>query len=115
MVDDSLPIRKQIELELKLFGVQADFAETGEHAFEHLQHNTYDIIFLDVMLPGIDGYHVCRSIKKQKSTKRTPVIMLTGKSSTFDRVRGKLSGCKTYLTKPVAHDSFHKVVKKYLQ
>jgi len=114
VVDDSRPIRKQIELELQLFGAQMDFAETGEQALEFATQGVYDIIFLDVMLPGIDGYKVCKSIKKQKLTNKTPVVMLTGKSSPFDRVRGKLSGCNTYLTKPVSHDSFQKVVKKYL-
>ncbi len=114
VVDDSLSIRKQLELELNLFGAQTDFAETGEQAFQFLERNRYDIIFLDVVLPGVDGYTVCKSIKKQTVTKRTPVVMLTGKSSPFDRVRGKLSGCSTYLTKPASHESFQQVVKKYL-
>ena len=114
VIDDSLPVRKQIELELRLLGVSADFAESGEQAFELLDKKPYDIVFLDVMLPGVDGYRVCKTIKKNGSIKQTPVVMLTGKSSTFDRVRGTFAGCDTYLTKPVAHDSFQKVVRKYL-
>jgi twitching motility two-component system response regulator PilG len=114
VVDDSLPVRKQIELELKLLGVNADFAETGEQAFKLLDNKSYDIVFLDVVLPGIDGYQVCKTIKKDIMMKQTPVIMLTGKSSPFDRVRGTFAGCDTYLTKPVAHESFQEVVKKYL-
>lgn len=115
VVDDSLPVRKQIEIELKLLGVAADFAETGEAAFTMLDSNTYDIIFLDVVLPGVDGYKICKTIKKNKVKKATPVIMLTSKSSPFDRIRGTFAGCNTYLTKPVSHDSFQKVVKHYLK
>jgi twitching motility two-component system response regulator PilG len=115
VVDDSPPMRKQIELELELLGIVGDFAESGEQAYELLAHGTtYDLIFLDVLLPGVDGYKVCKTIKKDKLRKRTPVIMLTGKGSMFDHVRGKLAGCDTYLTKPVARERFQGVVKQYL-
>jgi len=114
VVDDSRPVRKQIELELDLCGVKADFAESGEQAITLLERKSYDIIFLDVVLPGIDGYKVCRTIKKDKLKRDTPVVMLTSKSSPFDRIKGTIAGCDTYLTKPVAHESFKKVIKKYL-
>lgn len=115
VVDDSLPVRKQIEIELKMLGVAADFAESGEKAFEFIGTRPYDIIFLDVVLPGVDGYRICKTIKKNKQQKHTPVVMLTSKSSPFDRIRGTFAGCNTYLTKPVAHDAFQKVVKRYLE
>lgn len=114
IVDDSKPVRKQIELELKLFGIRVEMAESGEQAFALLNDKNYDMIFLDVVLPGIDGYQICKAIKKDKLKKKTPVIMLTGKSSPFDRVKGTLAGCDTYLTKPVKQTAFQKVVKKYL-
>lgn len=114
VVDDSKPVRKQIELELKLFGIQVEMAESGEQAFALLNDKNYNMIFLDVVLPGIDGYQICKAIKKDKFKKKTPVIMLTGKSSPFDRVKGTLAGCDTYLTKPVKQSAFQKVVKKYL-
>ncbi|MFO1351929.1 MAG: response regulator [Gammaproteobacteria bacterium] len=114
VVDDSLPVRKQIELELGLSGIKADLADSGEQAFELLNNKSYDLIFLDVILPGVDGYKICKTIKKDRFKKRIPVIMLTGKGSPFDRVRGKLAGCDSYLTKPVAHESFQAVVRKYL-
>ena len=115
VVDDSSTIRTQITLELKLLGIQVDTAESGEQAFELLAHNNYDMIFLDVVLPGIDGYQICKIIKKDKVKKKTPVIMLTSKSSPFDRIKGALAGCDTYLTKPVKQSSFQKTVKKYLK
>jgi len=114
VVDDSFPIRRQIELELAHFAVEVDLAEDGEQALERIAARSYDIVFLDVVLPGMDGYKICKTIKRDKRTKGTPVIMLTGKSSPFDRVRGKLAGCDTYLTKPVDHATFEKVVRKYL-
>jgi twitching motility two-component system response regulator PilG len=114
VVDDSKPVRKQIELELKLFGIRVEMAESGEQAFALLNDKNYDMVFLDVVLPGVDGYQICKAIKKDKLKKKTPVIMLTGKSSPFDRVKGTLAGCDTYLTKPVKQTAFQKVVKKYL-
>jgi two-component system cell cycle response regulator len=115
LVDDSSTIRKQVELELKLLGIRTDAVESGEQAFDLLSQNNYDIIFLDVVLPGVDGYQICKTIKKDKAKKKTPVIMLTSKSSPFDRIRGALAGCDTYITKPVSQSSFQKVVKKYLK
>ncbi len=115
VVDDSSTIRKQLELELKLLGVRVDAVESGEQAFESLARKSYDLIFLDVVLPGADGYQICKTIKKDKVRKKTPIIMLTSKSSPFDRVKGALAGCDTYLTKPVKQSLFQKTVKKYLK
>lgn len=115
VVDDSPTVRKQIELGLRLRNVAVDFAETGEQGLSLISANAYDIVFLDVVLPGIDGYQVCRAIKKDKLRKHTPVVMLTGKSSTFDRVKGSLAGCDTYLTKPVENAVFQNVITKYLK
>lgn len=115
VVDDSSTVRKQIEMELKPFNIQVDAVESGEQAFKLLAHKIYDMIFLDVILPGIDGYQICKIIKKDKAMKKTPVIMLTSKSSPFDWVKGSLAGCDTYLTKPAKQEAFQKVVKKYLK
>jgi twitching motility two-component system response regulator PilG len=94
---------------------RVDLAEDGEQAVKFIANRSYDIIFLDVVLPGMDGYKICREIKRNKRTKNTPVIMLTGKSSPFDMVKGKLAGCDTYLTKPVDGIMFKEVVQKYLK
>lgn len=114
VVDDSLAVRKQLEIELKLLGVQVVLAENGEQAMEMSRNNDYDIVFLDVVMPGIDGYKVCKYLKKYHRSKNTPVIMLTGKSSPFDKVKGSLSGCDSYLTKPLEHEEFQGVARKYL-
>lgn len=114
VVDDSLPVRKQIEMQLQMFGAEVEFAETGERAMELIAQRSYDIIFLDVVLPGVDGYKICKTIKRHPYQRHTPVIMLTGRGSAFDRVRGKLAGCDSYLTKPVSAESFQSVVRQFI-
>ena len=115
VVDDSLPVRKSMEVQLGLYGMAIDFAETGEEALEYIQKDTvYDIIFLDLMLPGIDGYKVCKEIKSHKLSKNTPVVMLTGKGSRFDKLKGTMAGASVYLTKPVEQEQLKEVINKYL-
>ena len=114
VVDDSQPVRKQLEIQLKMLGVSVELAENGEQAIELSKGNKYDIIFLDVVMPGIDGYKVCKFLKQNNHSKSTPVVMLTGKSSPFDKVKGSLSGCDTYLTKPLQHDEFQNIARKYI-
>lgn len=114
VVDDSLPVRKSMEIQLGLYGMDIDFAETGEEALEFTEKNVYDLIFLDLMLPGIDGYKVCKTIKSDKMSKNTPVVMLTGKGSRFDKLRGTMAGASVYLTKPVEQEKLREVIQKFL-
>lgn len=114
VVDDSQPVRKQLEIELKILGARVQLSESGEQAIELCRDNKYDIIFLDVVMPGIDGYEVCKHLKKSNYSKNTPVIMLTGKSSPISKVKGSLSGCDSYLTKPLEREQFQHVAGKYL-
>lgn len=114
VVDDSPTIRKQIITGLKLLGLNVDEAESGEKALLMVERKPYNIIFLDVVMPGIDGYKVCKLVKKLPATRDTPIIMLTGKSSPFDRVKGKLAGCDSYLTKPVEREAFISTVNQFL-
>lgn len=116
VVDDSTTVQAQVGIGLKMFGVSADYAGTAEEAFKLLDNNSYDIAFLDVVLPGgADGYQICRKIKKNPHSKETTVIMLTGKSSTFDRVKASMAGCDAYLTKPVQNEVFQETLRQYLQ
>lgn len=115
VVDDSFAIRKQLELELRDAHIGADFAEDGEICLEKTAQHHYDLIFLDIMMPGIDGYEVCRRLRTQEAWKKTPIIMLSGKNSPLDEVQGVLAGCSTYLTKPVKSPEFQKVLKRVTQ
>lgn len=114
VVDDSMAVRKLMELELKIHQIQPDFAETAAQAFEKLSRLSYDLVFLDVVLPDLDGYQICRSIKQDARKRSVPVVMLTSKSSPFDRIRGKLAGCNSYLSKPVSHEQLNRVINQYL-
>ena len=114
VVDDSLPVRKQVNIALRRAGITAEFAEDAESALHLIETRSYDILFLDVVLPGKDGYEICKAVKRDKDKKHIPVIMLTGKSSPIDKVKGKLSGCDAYLTKPVSLKEFNQTLSKWL-
>jgi twitching motility two-component system response regulator PilG len=115
VVDDNATVRKFMEEKLAPFGFSADFAETGEQAIGLTGTKEYTCVFLDVVLPGIDGYQVCKLIKSNKqAVKRTAVVMLTSRSSSFDKLRGSLAGCDEYLTKPVDENQLLEVVARFL-
>ncbi len=116
VVDDSLSIQKS--LELKLIGLAQiagiDFADSGESALAKAATQSYDLIFLDVMMPGIDGYETCTQLRKRPEYKKTPIIMVSGKTSPLDEVKGVMAGCTTYLTKPVQDEAFNKLSLRVL-
>jgi CheY-like chemotaxis protein len=112
VVDDSAAIRKQLEIELRPTAIQADYAVCGEDALEKIQQKQYDLIFLDIIMPGIDGYEVCKTLRKMSNYKRTPVIMLSGKVGPLDEVEGILAGASTYLLKPVKHQHFQETLAR---
>lgn len=112
VVDDSQSVRKQLELELDLFDVTVDFADSAEAAFNLLKSNTYQLALLDVVLPDKDGFQICKHIKS--TIKETIAIMLTGKATQTDKIRGSLAGCDDYLIKPVGRITFQNAVKNYI-
>ncbi len=112
VVDDSQSVRKQLELELELFDVSVDFAEDGNTAFNLLKDNHYDLALLDVVLPDKDGFLICKHIKS--TSKDTIAIMLTGKATQADKIKGSLAGCNDYLIKPVGRNTFQNAVKHYI-
>jgi len=114
VIDDSATVRKYLELVLGDQGMQVQCADNGELGLHLLSSQHFDLLFLDVVLPGADGYQICKTIKKNKSKQRVPVVMLTSKSSPFDRVKGSLSGCDSYLTKPVELKKLLDTVQKHL-
>lgn len=115
VADDSLAVRRQLEIEFERMGCELTVVADGDAALAAAQKTQYDIIFLDVIMPGLDGYSVCKSIRRTELNRKTPVVMLTSKSSHFDRIKGKLSGCDTYLTKPINHNEFCSVTEQHFQ
>lgn len=114
IVDDSLTVREQLRTALENVGLLSDQAESAESAQRLLSANTYDLVFLDVVMPGANGYEVCRSIKKNAYTRSVPVLMLTSRSSPFDRARGALAGCNSYLVKPITWEAFFTAIDRVL-
>ncbi len=115
IADDSLAVRRQLEIEFNLLGAETFIAANGEEALSAIDKNRFDIIFLDVVMPGIDGYTACKKIKKSELNHYTPVIMLTSRSSSFDKIKGALAGCDTYLTKPISQHEFASIAHQYLK
>lgn len=114
VVDDSLSVRTQMDLCLRLHDLVVDLAENAEVALELIENGNYDVIFLDVVLPEMDGYKVCKLIKSNDDTRSTPIVMLTGKTSPFNKVRGVMAGCDRYLTKPVDAEELKAVLHQYI-
>jgi two-component system, cell cycle response regulator len=115
VVDDNASVRMFMKAKLAPFNFEVDFAETGEEAVGLTGAREYTCVFLDVVLPGIDGYQVCKLIKANKhAMKKTAVVMLTSRSSPFDKLRGSLAGCDEYLTKPLDEDRLLEVIAQFL-
>ncbi len=114
VVDDSQLIRTQVGLALQDADVEVAYAECGEKALEMVNQETFDIIFLDVLMTGLDGYEVCKAIKRDKTRRHIPIVMLTSQSSPFDKIKGKFCGCDAYLSKPVRREEFRKTVDQHL-
>jgi len=114
VVDDSLTIRKALSSILEKNDYRVVTAEDGSHALARLNEAVPDLVLLDITMPWMDGYEVCKAIKAKALTRKVPVIMLSGKDGLFDKVRGKLAGCNDYVTKPFDPDALLKTIKKYL-
>ena len=116
VVDDSLAIRNHLRSLLEGDGFDVSTVDTVESALKVLAHQSFACVLMDVLMPGIDGYEGCRQIKGLLRGERAiPVVMLTSKSSPFDRIRGKMAGCDAYLTKPVDPQQLGDVLAQQLQ
>ena len=104
VVDDSKTIRRTAETLLTKEGCQVFTAIDGFDALSKIADHQPDLIFVDIMMPRLDGYETCSLIKHNKMFKETPVIMLSSKDGLFDRARGRIVGSEQYLTKPFTTD-----------
>ncbi len=105
VIDDSNTIRRSAEIFLGKAGCKVLLAEDGFDALSKIADHQPDIIFLDIMMPRLDGYQTCALIKKNPRLASIPVIMLSSKDGLFDRARGKMVGSDEYITKPFTKDS----------
>lgn len=113
VIDDSNTIRRSAEIFLQQAGCEIILAEDGFDALAKITDRQPDVIFVDVMMPRLDGYQTCALIKKNSRFKATPVIMLSSKDGLFDKARGRIVGSNEYLTKPFTKDTLLTAVQRY--
>lgn len=100
LIDDSNTIRRSGEIFLTQAGGQVVLAEDGFDGLSKVVESRPDLVFVDVLMPRLDGYQTCALLKNHPSFRKVPLVMLTSKDTLFDRARAKLAGCDQYLIKP---------------
>lgn len=100
VVDDEMYIVNILDFSLESEGFRVSSASNGEQALRMAVEENFDLIVLDVMMPKIDGFEVCRALKAKEETKQVPIILLTAKDRDADRKKGEEVGCDAYMTKP---------------
>jgi twitching motility two-component system response regulator PilG len=114
VIDDSKTIRKTAETLLAKEGCEVYTAVDGFDALAKVADYTPDIVFVDIMMPRLDGYQTCSLIKHNKVFKSIPVIMLSSKDGLFDRARGRIVGSEFYLTKPFTKDELLSAIETHV-
>jgi twitching motility two-component system response regulator PilG len=114
VIDDSSTIRKTAETLLKRAGFEVITAADGFEAMSVVADQHRDIIFIDIMMPRLDGYQTCALIKNNKQFGSTPIVMLSSKDGLFDRARGKLAGSEQHIHKPFTQDDLVSAINKYV-
>jgi twitching motility two-component system response regulator PilG len=115
VVDDSPTVRKLITSKLEKQGHQVIAAVDGMDALAKMNEQTPDLILLDITMPRLDGYQVCKLVRGNAATKNVPVVMISGKDGFFDKVRGRMAGSTAYITKPFGPETLIKTVETYCQ
>lgn len=115
IIDDSNTIRKSAEIFLKPSGCEVLLAEDGFEAMSKIVDNQPDIIFIDIVMPRLDGYQACMLIKKNPIYQSIPVIMLSSKDGLFDKAKGRIVGADDYLTKPFTAEGLLNIVHKNMR
>ncbi|MGD8594511.1 MAG: response regulator [Gammaproteobacteria bacterium] len=114
VIDDSKTIRRTAETLLKKAGCEVITATDGFEALSKITDQNPDVIFIDIMMPRLDGYQTCALIKNNHLYKNTPVILLTSKDGLFDRARGRIVGSDQYLTKPFTKDELLSAISEHV-
>jgi twitching motility two-component system response regulator PilG len=115
IVDDSKTIRRTAQNLLTRSGYEVRTAEDGFEALGVLVEFQPDLVFVDIMMPRLDGYHTCALIKGNATLRHTPVVMLSSKDGLFDRAKGRLVGAELYLSKPFTGEELLDAVQRHLR
>ena len=115
VIDDSKTIRRTAETLLSKAGCDVTTATDGFGALAKIADTQPAIIFVDIMMPRLDGYQTCALIKNNEAFKQTPVIMLSSKDGLFDRAKGRIVGSDQYLTKPFSKDELLSAIRDHVK
>ncbi len=114
VIDDSATVRKLISSKLEKVGHEVVCAVDGVDALEKIKDIKPDLILLDINMPRMDGYQVCKIIRTDEATKDVPIVMISGNDGFFDKVRGRMSGTSGYITKPFGPETLMKTIESYI-
>jgi twitching motility two-component system response regulator PilG len=115
VIDDSKTIRRTAETLLQKAGCTVITATDGFDALAKIADTNPHIIFVDIMMPRLDGYQTCALIKNNSAFKSTPVIMLSSKDGLFDKAKGRIVGSDEYLTKPFSKEELLGAIRQHVQ
>jgi len=114
VIDDSKVIRRTAETLLKKAGCSVITATDGFESLSKVMEHQPNIIFVDIMMPRLDGYQTCALIKNNPNFKKIPVVMLSSKDGLFERARGRIVGAEHYMTKPFTREELLNTIKAYV-
>ena len=114
VIDDSKTIRRTAEMLLKKEGCEVITAVDGFEALAKISDHRPQIIFVDIMMPRLDGYQTCALIKNNQTYRATPVFMLSSKDGLFDKARGRVVGSEEYLTKPFTREELLGAIRRHV-
>ena len=114
VVDDSSTIRRSAEIFLSQAGYSVLLADDGFEALSCIVDHEPALVFCDILMPRLDGYHTCSLIRMSEKFRKLPVVLLSSRDGIFDRARGALAGASAYLTKPFSKDSLLRTVRELL-
>ncbi|MCG8463842.1 MAG: response regulator [Xanthomonadales bacterium] len=113
IVDDAAPDRVNLEQIVSDDGLMVSTATNGNEALEKASEDTPDIIFLDILMPGMDGFETCRNLRKNDNTRNIPVVMVSSKANKADRIWAMEQGASGYITKPYTADDIRGVMERF--
>ena len=114
VIDDSITIRRTAETLLKKAGCDVLTADNGFEALPVISAHHPDILFIDIMMPRLDGYQTCALVKNNPKFRDIPVVMLSSKDGLFDRAKGRVVGAEQYLTKPFTREDLLGAIRTHL-
>ena len=114
VVDDSPTVRKLVAMTLEKNGYRVVSAYDGVAAIREIAEHNPALILMDVNMPRMDGYQLCKLVRKHEATRHIPVLMLSGKDGVFDRLRGKMVGCSGYVPKPFVPEELVQAVAEHI-